>query len=183
LILYFIPSKAKKGKMLMDWNTTSKLPWNIVLLFGGGFALASAFKESGLSMWFGESLSAASSLHPLFLIVIIAFSITFITELTSNTATIEMMLPILAGLAVSIDVNPLILMLPATLSASMAFMLPVATPPNAIIFGSDRIKIADMAKAGLVLNLIGIVLVTVLSYYWGTWIFDFDPTVLPSWAK
>lgn len=183
LILYFIPSRSKKGKMLMDWQSTSKLPWNIVLLFGGGFALASAFKESGLSVWFGESLSVASSLHPVFLIVIIAFSITFLTELTSNTATIEMMLPILAGLAVSIDVNPLILMLPATLSSSMAFMLPVATPPNAIIFGSGRIKIADMAKAGLVLNLIGVLLVTVLSYYWGTWVFDFDPVVLPSWAK
>lgn len=183
LILFFIPSKLKKGKMLMDWQTTSKLPWNIVLLFGGGFALASAFKESGLSTWFGESLSAASTLYPIFIVLIIAFSVTFLTELTSNTATIEMMLPILAGLAVNIDVNPLILMLPATLSSSMAFMLPVATPPNAIIFGSGRIRIMDMAKAGFVLNILGVIMITILSYYWGTWIFDFDPTILPEWAK
>lgn len=183
LTLFFIPSKSKKGKMLMDWQSTAKLPWNIVLLFGGGFALASSFKESGLSNWFGESLSSVGSLHPIFIVLIIAFSVTFLTELTSNTATIEMMLPILAGLAVNIDVNPLLLMLPATLSSSMAFMLPVATPPNAIIFGSDRIRILDMAKAGFVLNLIGVVLVTLLSYYWGTWLFDFDPNILPDWAK
>ena len=182
LILYFIPSRAKKGKMIMDWETTSKLPWNIVLLFGGGFALASGFKESGLSMWFGEQLSGASALHPLLIIVIISFTVTFLTELTSNTATIEMLLPVLAGLAVSIEVNPLILMLPATLSASMAFMLPVATPPNAIVFGSNRLRIMDMARAGFVLNLIGMVIITLVTYYWGTWIFDFDPTVLPEWA-
>jgi sodium-dependent dicarboxylate transporter 2/3/5 len=182
ILLFLVPSKSKKGKMLMDWQSTSQLPWNIVLLFGGGFALASAFKESGLSVWFGESLSFAADFHPILIIFVIALSVTFLTELTSNTATIEMLLPILAGLAVSIDVNPLVLMLPATLSASMAFMLPVATPPNAIIFGSERIKIVDMARAGLFLNLIGAVLITFLSYYWGTWIFDFDPGVLPPWA-
>lgn len=182
LVLYFIPSRAKKGKMIMDWETTSRLPWNIVLLFGGGFALASGFKESGLSMWFGEQLSGASALHPLVIIIIISFTVTFLTELTSNTATIEMLLPVLAGLAVSIEVNPLILMLPATLSASMAFMLPVATPPNAIVFGSNRLKIMDMARAGFILNLIGMVIITIFTYYWGTWIFEFDPGVLPAWA-
>ncbi len=183
LILFLIPSKKEKGKKIMDWQTTSQLPWNIVLLFGGGFALASGFKESGLSYWFGEQLSGASALHPILIVLIISFSMTFLTELTSNTATIEMLLPVLAGLAVSINVNPLILMLPATISASMAFMLPVATPPNAIIFGSNRIRIADMARTGLVLNLIGVVIVTLVTYYWGTWIFDFDPTILPDWAK
>ena len=183
LILYLIPSQAKKGKMIMDWDTTSRLPWNIVLLFGGGFALASGFKESGLSMWFGEQLSGASALHPIYIVGIISFSMTFLTELTSNTATVEMLLPVLAGLAVTIKVNPLILMLPATLSASMAFMLPVATPPNAIVFGSNRIKIMDMAKTGLILNLIGVIIITLFTYFWATWIFDFDPTVLPEWAK
>jgi sodium-dependent dicarboxylate transporter 2/3/5 len=183
LVLYFIPSREKKGKRLMDWETTSKLPWNIVLLFGGGFALASGFKESGLSMWVGEQLSGASVLHPILIVSIISFTVTFLTELTSNTATIEMLLPVLAGLAVSIKVNPLILMLPATLSASMAFMLPVATPPNAIIFGSGRIKIMDMARAGLILNLLGVIIITLFTYFWGTWIFDFDPNVLPEWAK
>jgi sodium-dependent dicarboxylate transporter 2/3/5 len=183
LVLYFIPSREKKGKRLMDWETTSKLPWYIVLLFGGGFALASGFKESGLSMWVGEQLSGASVLHPILIVSIISFTVTFLTELTSNTATIEMLLPVLAGLAVSIKVNPLILMLPATLSASMAFMLPVATPPNAIIFGSGRIKIMDMARAGLILNLLGVIIITLFTYFWGTWIFDFDPNVMPEWAK
>ena len=182
LILFFIPSKQKKGKMVMDWESTSKLPWHIVLLFGGGFALASGFKESGLSIWFGEQLSGAASLHPLLIIIIVSFTVTFLTELTSNTATIEMLLPVLAGLAVTIEINPLILMLPATLSASMAFMLPVATPPNAIVFGSNRLKISDMARTGLVLNLIGVIVITLVTYFWGTWIFDFDPAVLPEWA-
>lgn len=183
LILYFIPAKKGQGQRLMDWDTTAQLPWNIVLLFGGGFALAGAFKESGLSYWFGEQLSAASAFHPLLIMVIISFSVTFLTELTSNTATIEMLLPVLAGLSVSVGVNPLIFMLPATLSASMAFMLPVATPPNAIVFGSNRLRIADMARTGLVLNLIGVVIISVVTYFYGTWVFEFDPTVLPDWAK
>jgi sodium-dependent dicarboxylate transporter 2/3/5 len=183
LVLYFIPSKQRKGEKIMDWESSAKLPWNIILLFGGGFALASGFKESGLSFWFGEQLSAAETLHPLLLIGIIAIFMTFLTELTSNTATIEMLLPVLAGLAVSININPLILMLPATISASMAFMLPVATPPNAIIFASNRIRIRDMARTGLVLNLIGVIVVTLVSYFWGTWVFDFDPSQLPTWAE
>ncbi|MEN8247772.1 MAG: SLC13 family permease [Bacteroidota bacterium] len=183
MILYLIPSRANKGKRVMDWEATTKLPWNIVLLFGGGFALAGAFKESGLSTWVGEQLSGASVLHPVLIILAICLTVTFLTELTSNTATIEMLLPVLAGLSVSIGVNPLILMLPATLSASMAFMLPVATPPNAIVFGSNRIRIMDMAKTGLILNLIGAVIITLFTYYWGTWIFDFDVHMLPDWAN
>jgi sodium-dependent dicarboxylate transporter 2/3/5 len=183
LILYFIPSKQYPSKRIMDWETTAGIPWHIVLLFGGGFALAGAFKESGLSYWFGEQLSGAQSMHPLVIILIISFTITFLTELTSNTATIEMLLPVLAGLSVSTGINPLLFMLPATLSASMAFMLPVATPPNAIVFGSDRIKISDMARAGLALNLIGMLVITLFTYYWGTWIFDFDPHILPEWAR
>ena len=182
IILYFIPSKSKESSRVMDWNTTSRLPWNIVLLFGGGFALAGAFKESGLSVWVGDQLSGASAFPPILVILAICLTVTFLTELTSNTATIEMLLPVLAGMSVSIGVNPLILMLPATLSASMAFMLPVATPPNAIVFGSNRIRIMDMAKTGLVLNLVGAILITLFTYYWGTWIFDFDVYVLPDWA-
>lgn len=181
ILLYIIPSR-KRLKPIMDWKTTAKLPWNIVLLFGGGFALAGAFKESGLSTWFGELLSGAGAIHPFLIIIIICLSVTFLTELTSNTATIEMLLPILAGLSVSIEVNPLILMLPATLSASMAFMLPVATPPNAIVFGSNRLQVMDMARAGLILNLVGAIVITVVTYFWGTWVFGFDVNVLPEWA-
>ncbi len=182
-LLFFIPSKKDKGSRLMTWKTAAKIPWNIVLLFGGGFALASGFKESGLSTWFGEQLSWVVNYHPIFIIFIIALSMTFLTELTSNTATTEMLLPILAGLSLSTGMHPLLFMLPATLSASMAFMLPVATPPNAIVFGSDRIRVADMARAGIWLNLIGAVLVTLATYYYSRIVFDFNIFEMPGWAQ
>jgi len=182
IVLFVIPSKNKRGKRIMDWGTAAKVPWNIVLLFGGGFALASAFKESGLSIWVGEQLSTVGGLHPILIISIIALTMTFLTELTSNTATTEMLLPILAGLSVTINVNPLLFMLPATISASMAFMLPVATPPNAIVFGSNKITVMEMAKTGIVLNLIGVVVITLVTYFWGSWVFGIEPGVMPTWA-
>lgn len=182
IVLFVIPSKQEKGSRLMDWPTASKLPWNIVLLFGGGFALATGFKESELSMWFGEQLSGMAGMHPIVMIFIIAIGMTFLTELTSNTATTEMLLPVLAGLSVSVNVNPLLFMIPATISASMAFMLPVATPPNAIIFGSNRITVMQMAKNGFILNLIGAVIITLFTYFWGMAIFDIDMGVFPDWA-
>ena len=182
-LLFFIPSRNDKGSRLMTWKTAAKIPWNIVLLFGGGFALASGFKESGLSTWFGEQLSWVVNYHPIFIIFIIALTMTFLTELTSNTATTEMLLPILAGLSLSTGMHPLLFMLPATLSASMAFMLPVATPPNAIVFGSDRIRVADMARAGLLLNLIGALLVTFATYYYSRIVFDFNIFEMPGWAQ
>jgi sodium-dependent dicarboxylate transporter 2/3/5 len=166
----------------MDWATSANIPWNIVLLFGGGFALASGFKESGLSLWFGEQLSVLGSWHPLFIIIAISLTMTFLTELTSNTATTEMLLPVLAGLSVTINIHPLLFMLPATISASMAFMLPVATPPNAIIFGSGRIRVIDMARTGFILNLIGAIIITFATYYWGTHVFGIDLHVMPDWA-
>ncbi len=166
----------------MDWVTASKVPWNIVLLFGGGFALASAFKESGLSIWVGEQLSSVGGLHPIVIIAVIAMTMTFLTELTSNTATTEMLLPVLAGLSVTINVNPLLFMLPATISASMAFMLPVATPPNAIVFGSNKITVMEMAKTGIVLNLLGVIVITLVTYFWGSWVFGIELGVMPSWA-
>ena len=183
IILFLIPSKNNNFRRIMNWDTASKLPWNIVLLFGGGFALATGFKESELSLWFGNELNWIVSLHPIFIIAIIAFMMTFLTELTSNTATTEMILPVLAGISITTEINPLFLMLPATLSASLAFMLPVATPPNAIIFGTNRIKIIDMAKTGLILNLIGVIIITLACYFIGQYIFDIDINVFPDWAK
>lgn len=182
IILFAIPSRNKSGKQIMTWKTANKLPWNIVLLFGGGFALASGFKASGLSMWFGEQLSFAADFPPILVIATVCFMLTFLTELTSNTATTEMFLPILAGLAITIEVNPLLFMIPATISASMAFMLPVATPPNAIIFGTNKIKMSQMARTGILLNFIGIIVVTLISYYWGQIIFNINPDVFPEWA-
>ena len=183
IVLFVIPSKEHKSRRIMDWKTATRLPWNIVLLFGGGFALASGFKESGLSIWIGQHMAGALQTHPLIIILTVSLIMTFLTELTSNTATTEMLLPILAGMSVSASINPLLFMLPATLSASMAFMLPVATPPNAIIFGTDRLRIIDMARTGFILNIIGAILVTVAVYYWGSVVFDIDINTFPEWAR
>ena len=182
IILFIIPDKREKSGRLMDWKTARGIPWNIVLLFGGGFALAGGFKESGLSMWFGEQLVWISTAHPIFVILAIALMMTFLTELTSNTATTEMLLPILAGIAMAGNVNPLLFMLPATLSASMAFMLPVATPPNAIIFGTNRVRMMDMAKTGIVLNLAGALIITLATYFIATAVFDINMNEFPAWA-
>jgi sodium-dependent dicarboxylate transporter 2/3/5 len=171
ILLFLLPAKSSPGNRLLDWPTASRLPWHILLLFGGGFALATGMKESGLSLWFGGQLSGLASLHPMLIILLISLVITFLTELTSNTATTEMILPILAGLAISSDIHPLLLMIPATMSASMAFMLPVATPPNAIIFGSGRISVGQMARTGLFLNLAGAVVIMLMMYFWGDIVF------------
>nr|NQU93224.1 SLC13/DASS family transporter [Bacteroidota bacterium] len=182
ILLYIIPSKMNDMGRIMDWETTKKLPWNIVLLFGGGFALASGFKESGLSTWFGEQMGWVADYNIIIVIFFIAIMMTFLTELTSNTATTEMILPILAGIAVTSEINPLLLMLPATLSGSMAFMLPVATPPNAIVFGTNRITVAQMARTGLILNIIGAVVITVMTMLLGTYFFNIQVGEFPVWA-
>lgn len=179
LILFLVPSKKSGSGRIMDWETAVKLPWGIVLLFGGGFALAGGFKESGLAAWIGGKMSGLEAVHPVILVIAISLLVTFLTEVTSNTATTEMILPVLAGLAVAVKINPLLLMIPATLSASFAFMLPVATPPNAIVFGSGRITIAEMSRVGIVLNFIGAVLITVAIYTTGKAVFGIDPAVFP----
>jgi len=182
-ILFIIPSKSQSSSRILDGGIINKLPWRIVLLFGGGFALASGFTESGLSMWFGEQLKWVSAYSPLLVVFFIALMMSFLTELTSNTATTEMLLPILAGLAVSIEVNPLIFMLPATLSSSLAFMLPVATPPNAIVFGTNKLMIKDMMRTGFLINMVAVIILSLWVYYMGTYIFDIDLSVFPDWAR
>jgi len=181
-LLFIIPSKSKKSKRILDGDIINKLPWRIVLLFGGGFALANGFTESGLSLWFGEQLQWVSRFPPFIVVFSIALLMSLLTELTSNTATTEMLLPILAGLAISIHVNPLLFMLPATLAASLAFMLPVATPPNAIIFGTNKISIKDMIKTGFVLNIISVIILSIWVYFFGSYIFDIDILSFPAWA-
>lgn len=183
LMLFLLPSKKRGQERILTSEAVSQLPWGIVVLLGGGFALAAGFKESGLSMWFGHRLEAAGDLHPILLIGFICLTLTFLTELTSNTATAEMLLPIMASLASAVRVNPLLLMVPATLSCSCAFMLPVATPPNAIVFGTKRVQVADMAKTGLLLNLLGVVLITAATYSLGRWVFGIDLAFFPGWAS
>jgi len=182
ILLFIIPSKSTRGERIMNWETAGKIPWGIVLLFGGGFALAQGFVDSGLSVWFGEQLSGLGGMKPIYLTLVNVSMISVLTELTSNVATTEMILPIVAGLSVTIEVNPLLLMVPATLAASLAFMLPVATPPNAIVFGTNRIEIKNMVKAGILLNISGIIISTLLMYFWGTLVFDIDVTAFPDWA-
>lgn len=182
LLLFVIPSKTQKGEKLMNWETANKIPWGIVLLFGGGFALAQGFVDSGLSVWFGELLKGLAGVNPIILTFAVVTMLALLTELTSNVATTEMILPILAGLAVAIKVNPMLLMIPATLAASMAFMLPVATPPNAIIFGTNRVRIIDMVKAGLLLDAVSVFIITLVMYFWGTIVFGIDVIIFPDWA-
>ena len=183
ILLFLIPSKKEKGTFIMDWRTAEDIPWGIILLFGGGFALANGFKVSGLSEWFGGQLVWLKGIHPIYIILVVATIITFLTELTSNVATVETFLPVIAALSVSVEVNPLLFMLPATIAASLAFMLPAATPPNAIIFGTKRLKVLDMSKTGLVLNFVGIAVVTIATYYLATFVFGIALDVNPEWAK
>ncbi len=181
-LLFLIPSRSEPDKRLIDWDAVKDLPWGIVLLFGGGFALAYGFKDSGLSMWVGESLTMVATLDPVYLVAIICTLCTFLTELTSNTATAQILLPILASLATAIKIHPLAIMIPATMAFSFAFMLPVATPPNAIIFGAGRITIMDMAKAGIFLNLAGVVILTLATWVLLPLFFDASPANFPDWA-
>ena len=185
MILFLIPTRSKdvQSPTIIDVNVFMKIPWNIVLLFGGGFALAKGFQVSGLSAFIGDKFSGFSDVSPYLMVNMTCATLTFLTELTSNTATTEMILPVLASVAVAMKANPLLLMIPATLSASCAFMMPVATPPNAIIFGSGRIRIFEMVKVGFFINLIGVLMIGLMFYTLGTAIFSIDVNLLPDWAQ
>lgn len=161
-ILFIIPSRDHAGETLLTWNQTSEIPWGLLLLFGGGFALAAGFQASGLSASIGSALKGLAGMHPILLVIIVCFVITFLTEVTSNTATTSLILPILAEASQTLGIDPLLLMIPATLSASCAFMMPVASPTQAIVFGSGYVPIRQMVRAGIWFNLLGIFLVTVL---------------------
>ncbi len=183
LLLFIIPSKKNKGEGLITWKVSNKIPWHIILLFGGGFALAKGFIDSGLSAHIGTQLQTANSFSDLGLIGTITTVMSFLTEFTSNTATTEMMLPIISAMATEIGTHPIMLMVPLTLVASMAFMFPIATPPNAIVFGSGKVKMKDMIFTGFFLNIFAILLITLFSYYWLSIAFDMDLSIFPEWAK
>lgn len=164
IVLFILPSKNKTHRIL-SWDDAVKLPWGILLLFGGGMALALGFESSGLALWLGEQLSTLQTLSLLLLLLILISSVNFLTEITSNLATTAMILPVLAPLSTILGVHPYFLMVGATVAASCAFMLPVATPPNAIVFGSGYLKIQDMVKKGVWMNIISIILLTLIVYY------------------
>ncbi|MEX0966371.1 MAG: DASS family sodium-coupled anion symporter [Bacteroidia bacterium] len=162
-LLFIIP--AKGGERLMNWDTAKKLPWGILLLFGGGLAIAEGFTTSGLAEWIGSHLSEAGRLNLIILMLLVVALINFLTEITSNTATATIFLPVLASLSLGLGVSPYRLMISATLAASCAFMLPVATPPNAVVFGSGQLEMRDMVKAGFSMNIISVIIITAYCYF------------------
>ncbi|WP_036379653.1 DASS family sodium-coupled anion symporter [Muricauda sp. MAR_2010_75] len=174
ILLFTIPGSDKK-EPLINWEDAVKLPWGIILLFGGGMALASGFESTGLAAWLGNQMTLLQGLALIVLVVVIIASVNFITEVTSNLATTAMLLPILAPIAVGLNINPYILMVATTVAASCAFMLPVATPPNAVVFGSGYLKISDMAKSGIWMNIFSIVFLTLMVYYMLPLVWDFHP--------
>lgn len=175
ILMFVIPSK-KKGEGLLVWEDAVQLPWGVLLLFGGGIALAIGFDSSGLAEWIGTQLSALHGAPVLILVLIIVASVNFLTEITSNLATTTILLPVLAALAVVADVNPFLLLVGATVAASCAFMLPVATPPNALVFGSGYVNISDMIRTGIWLNIISILLLTLFVYLLLPYLWEFDIT-------
>lgn len=183
LVLFALPSANRKGERLMDWQTAVKLPWGILLLFGGGLAIASGFVGTGLSEWIGTQLMGLEGVSVIVLIFLVAALVLGLTEITSNTATASMMFPIMASLAVALGVHPYALMIAAGVAASCAFMLPVATPPNAAVFGSGYIKIKDMMKAGFALNLFGVVFITLTIYFLLPIMWDIDLNSVPEMFK
>lgn len=164
VLLFMIPSKERKNEMLLKWDQVKTLPWGILLLFGGGFALAGGFETSGLSVVIGNAFNHVDASSPFVLILVVSFILTILTEFTSNTATTNLVLPILAKASVVLGIDPRILMIPATLSASCAFMMPVASPTQAIIFGTGRVPIKEMVRAGILFNLLGVVVISVVFY-------------------
>lgn len=183
-ILFLIPTKSKiKSKRILSADVFRKIPWDVILLFGGGFALAKGFIESGLSDFIGNLFVNFKSISPILLMVILSFFVKILTEFTSNTATAEMILPIAASISVALNINPLLLMITVTLAASLGFMFPSATPPNAVIFGSQRIKIFDLAKAGSFLSIFSILLTVLMIYFLGIVLFDINLSSLPNWVK
>ncbi len=156
--------EKRSSKKLLDWETAERIPWGILLLFAGGLAIAAAFLSSGLSNIVGEALAGASNLHPLAMMVVLCTIVTFLTEATSNTATTTILMPIAAATAVAAAIDPRLLMIPVALSASCAFMLPVATPPNVIVFSTGDVPIGQMVREGFALNLLGVLVISVGLY-------------------
>lgn len=160
VVMFLVPNG--KGSRLLDWETASKIPWGMLILFGGGIAIAKAFVASGLSAYLGDLLSGIAAWHIIVMVMVICLTITFLTEMTSNTATTTLMMPILATAALASGIEPALLMVPAAMSASCAFMLPVATAPNTIMFSTGRFPIKTMVQEGFILNIVGVFVITLV---------------------
>tara|TARA_B110000879_G_scaffold27370_1_gene37145 strand:- start:212 stop:1648 length:1437 start_codon:yes stop_codon:yes gene_type:complete len=164
IILFIIPSKDKKEPIL-KWKDAVTIPWGILLLFGGGLSIAKGFQSTGLDTWIGEQLTFMTFTNSFIIILIVVAGVNFLTEMTSNMATTAMLLPVMIPIANLMQINPYLLLVGTTLAASCAFMLPVATPPNAVVFGSRLLKISDMVKAGIMINIFSIILILIMVYF------------------
>ena len=184
LALFLIPAREDDGSFtfLLDWETAVNIPWGIILLFGGGLSIAAGFEETGLAEWLGGLLSGLEGVSIVLVMAVVVLLTIFMTEVTSNTATTAMLMPIMASLAVGLAIHPYGIMIGAATAASFAFMLPVATPPNAVVFGTGYITMPQMAKTGFGLNIIGILLVIALALTWLPLIWGIDLAQLPAWA-
>ncbi len=187
IVMFVIPvAKHDDGstKHLMDWETASRLPWGILLLFGGGFALADACRVTGLAEWCGNGLARGIAGQPLWVTLLaVCLLVTFLSELTSNVATANALLPMIAGTAVALGLDPRVLMVPATIAASCGFMLPVSTPPHAIVFGTGRVRLLQMMRYGLILNLAGSALIVLATYFLLMPQLGIRSNGVPEWAR
>lgn len=179
IILFILPSGEDNGRLLV-WEDAVKIPWGIIILFGGGMALAKAFGDTGLAVWIGEQLTDLENLPLILLVLILVAAVNFLTEVTSNLATTAMLLPILAPMALAMNIHPYFLLVAATLAASCAFMLPVATPPNAVVFGSGHLQIKDMVRAGIWMNIFSILIITLIIYFLLPMIWGFTVDEIPA---
>ncbi len=182
IVLFLIPARNRK-EQLINWEEAVQVPWGIILLFGGGMALAKGFEVSGLAVWIGSQMTSLSGLSIIVLILVLIAAVNFLTEITSNLATTAMLLPVLAPMALTINVHPFALMVGAAVAASCAFMLPVATPPNAVVFGSGYLRIPDMVKKGLFMNIISILILTLFVYFALPVLWDFVIEGFPNSLK
>jgi len=184
ILCFVLPAKGLRGPRLLNWQAAARVPWGVLLMFGGGLALARGMSSSGLAAFLGERFGhALQGVSPLVMTTATALGMTFLTEITSNLASTTMSLPILATVAVNVGCDPRLLMIAATIAASCAFMLPVATPPNAIIYASGHVRLGDMVKAGLIMNLIGVVLLVLVVFTLGDFVLGIDTHALPVWAS
>jgi len=171
VLLFIIPSKNRPGSTIMDWSTASRIPWGIILLFGGGFALEKGFEVSGLTVWITSKIDLLSGNNLIVIILAACFITLLMTQLVANVTVVQALLPLCLALSVSLKIDPLYLMLPITLSASAAFMIPISTPPNAILFATGQIKMKEMLLPGLILILFSGLVISLVMIYWGSYVF------------
>jgi sodium-dependent dicarboxylate transporter 2/3/5 len=180
MLLFMVPDG--KGKRLLDWKSAGSIPWGVGVIVGGGYALAASFKSTGLANWLGSELAFVSTYPTLVVLFIVVGAVLIFTELNSNTATANIFLPVLASMAVAGNINPLVLMIPATFASSMVFIMPAGTGPNTVIFGSNKVTVQEMAHAGIWLKLISMIILPLLLYFLTIYVLGMD-LALPEWAK